>query len=551
MAEETLVQKLKRRQAQLEEIRQPWEHDWKRIAEYIIPRLEFMDEAEITEGGRIGTKRYDGSTQNALEIFASGLQGYSASPSMEWFKLRMRNRMIEKLPGVKEWLEECDEGMYSAFAISNFYEELYKSFRGIGSIGTVSLYTEEDLNEGKIVFSDIHPIECYIAENRYGKVDTLHRKFKLSARNAIEKFDENKLSEKIKKDAEKSPDTKYEFIHAVFPNNRKVFGKLNSQNKRYYSCYFESDGKETVKDGGYDQFPYSVWRWGKNSNELFGRSCAHNALIEVLTLNEVKKDLLLAAQREVDPPMMAPLTHRGRLRITPGGINYYENLDDERIIPVYERGTNFPIALEREQDIREIIRKHFYVDFFLMLASADVQMTATEIIERQQEKSVMLSPYISIMNTEFFDSIIDRVFQIEYNAGRLPEIPPVLYEFVGQEIEIEYMGPLAQAQKRLFETSGIVRSLQVSAPVMEMFPETKDKIDADKLIAVLLESQGMPAKVLRSDEEVEVLREMRAKAIEQQRALEAGKMVAETVPKINEPVQEGSILEQITTGASR
>ena len=69
--------------------------------------------------------------------------------------------------------------------------------------------------------------EIYIAENHQGVVDTVFRKFQLTARQAVQRFGADTLPDKIVTDAEERPDTQHEFLHAVFPNPERVRGALN------------------------------------------------------------------------------------------------------------------------------------------------------------------------------------------------------------------------------------------------------------------------------------------------------------------------------------
>ena len=144
------------------------------------------------------------------------------------------------------WLQEVAEGMYAAFQRSNYYDQMHEYFQDGGSIGTATIYSEENIQNEKIVFSARHPKEIYIAENMYGDVDTVHRLYKLSAREAIKKFDKEKLGSDVQDAIKNHPDKKFEFLHTVFPNEDRVYGKLNAQNKKYVSVYLEPKGDKIL-----------------------------------------------------------------------------------------------------------------------------------------------------------------------------------------------------------------------------------------------------------------------------------------------------------------
>lgn len=503
-----LSKEIIKRQKQLEQIRQPWEALWQDIADYVIPRLSDIKGTE-QKGQKKGTSVYDGTAISALELLADGLHGYLVSPAIQWFRLRMANRLIEDIPEVKEWLQEVEKALYSAFQRSNFYEAMSEYFMDGGSIGTATIYTEEDIKNDRVVFSVRHPREIYISEDMFGTVDTVFRKFKLTARQAVQRFGKEILSDKLKYAAENSPDQEFDFIHAVYPREEYDGAKKNAENKPFASVYVQVDGSILASVGGYSSFPYSVWRWRKVSNEIYGRSPASDALVDILGLNQMSKTMLGAAQLSVEPPYNIPAEMRGKVRIIPHGMNYYE--DPGRVPFPVNTGINYPIGADREERKQNAIEQHFKVDFFLMLARAERRMTATEIVERMGEKAAVLGTTIGRLNTEALNPIIDRAFEIELNktTSTIQPVPEAILEFAGENIDVDYMGPLAQAQKRLFRTQGVMSSLERIMPIIQANPEVADIIDWDEVSREILDSYGMPQKAIRTKEDVEALRQQR------------------------------------------
>lgn len=505
---ENLAKEILSRQKQLEQIRQPWEAMWQDIADYVIPRLSDL-KGTVQKGQKKGTSVYDGTAISALELLADGLHGYLVSPAIQWFRLRMANRLIEEIPEVKEWLQEVEKALYSAFQRSNFYEAMSEYFMDGGSIGTATLYTEEDIKNDRIVFSVRHPREVYISEDMFGTVDTVFRKFKLTARQAVQRFGKEILSERLKYAAENSPYQEFDFIHAVYPREEADHAKSDKMSKPYASVYVQVDGSIIASVDGYDTLPFSVWRWRKVSDEVYGRSPASDALVDILGLNQMSKTMLSAAQLSVEPPYNIPAEMRGKVRIIPHGMNYYE--DPGRVPFPVNTGINYPIGVDREERKQNAIEKHFKVDFFLMLARAERRMTATEIVERMGEKAAVLGTTIGRLNSECLNPIIDRVFEIELNktSSSIQPIPEALLEFAGEKVDVDYMGPLAQAQKRLFRTQGVMSSLERIMPIIQANPEVADIIDWDEVSREILDSYGMPQKAIRTKEDVEALRQQR------------------------------------------
>ena len=544
LTEQKLVQEIRNRQKQFESRRKPWEPDWQKIAELVQPRREALHfSGTKTPGGRSSKKRYDGTPTEALQLLADGLMGYLVSPSLQWFRLKIPQEKINNMPGVKEWLQEVEHQLYSEFARSNFYEEMHAYFLDGGSIGTATIYCEEDIGQGRIVFSTRHPREIYIAENRYGMVDTVHRKYELPIREIVKMFGEDKLDDSQLKMWKDKPDEEYELLHAIFPNEDRIYGNLSSQNKEFSSFYlFAKTGDEFLRHAGYDENPYAVWRWRKNSTEIYGRSPAHDALVDIQTLNQVRRDLLHASAMSVKPPMNIPSEMKFRVRMTPAGENFYK--DAGRIISPVHTGINYPIGKEELADFRQIIKKHFRVEFFLMLAEASRQMTATEIVERQGEKAAVLGATIGRLNTECMNPIIDRVFRITSDAGRLPPVPEALLEY-GGDIEIDYLGPLAQAQKRLFKTQGVMRSLEALSGVAQMMPSVLDNINQDEVARLIMDSFGMPQKAVLEQGEVDKIRQLRQQQMEKEQQMAQMVEMAKAVPNLQQASEAGSPMDKL------
>ena len=509
MTDEDLAKKIIKRQAQLAEIRQPWEAVWQDITDYVVPIRANVTRAQDKTKRRI-TKIYDGTALTALDLFADGLHGYLVSPAYQWFKLEMADRRLRGIPEVKEWLQEVEWCMYAALRRSNFYNAMSEFFRDGGSVGTAGLYSEEDIGEQKIVFTTPNPWEVCIAENKYGMVDTVFRNFKLSAKQLVERFGQDQLTDQVKNSYLNKPYTEYPVIHAVYPREARDVNKRDAKNKPFASCHVLIDGEKFLGESGYDRNPCPVWRYQKNSGEIYGASPAWFALAEIMGLNIISKSLLGATELATEPAYNVPSELQGKVRIVPRGMNYYA--DEKRIVSPVHTGVNFPVGIDREDKKRAIIEDHFKVGFFLMLNRADKVMTATEIIEKQGEKAAVLGTAISRLNTESLDPTMDRVFDIEYAAGRLPPVPDIILEYGDGRIETDYLGPLAQAQKRLFQSQGVVRSLEGIAPILQVNPETADVVGWDESARDILDSYGMPQKNINTRDAVTAIREARARA---------------------------------------
>jgi hypothetical protein len=397
-----------------------------------------------------------------------------------------------------------------------------------GSIGTATLYSEEDIAGRRVAYRTMHPAQVWIGENRFGDVDTVFCRERLEACKWLEMFDERLIPDAVKHAARNEPYKQFPVIHAVYPRKKHDPGKLGKLNKPIESVWMDEGTNKVVRVSGYDSLPFHVWRYWKGSTETYGRSPGMYALYDIMALNRINKDMLGAGRLAVDPAYNVPAELQHKVDIRPHGMNYYGD-DPKRIIYPVQTGIQFPIGKDREDQKREAVEKHFHIDFFMMLARSTRQLTATEVLEKQGEKAVLIGSAVGNCTDKTLEPAIDRQFAIEYKAGRLPRIPDVMQEYAGESMGIEYLGPLAQAQKRLFRTQGITHGLSALIPIAQMFPEVLDVIDPNEVAEEVLEAYDFPQRAIRTPEQVKAIRDMRA---EQQAALAKKQQMMEATEQV-------------------
>jgi len=532
----------------LKEIRSPWEPLWKDITDYVLPRRSFWDR-DTTKGQKPATKIYDGAPLTSLQLLVDGLQGYLVSPKIRWFRLVMEDSAQQEMPGVADWLEEVDDILYAEFARSNFYDSIGEFFLDAASIGTAVMFVEDDVSRRRINFSARHMKECYIAEGRNGLVDTIYREFETTNRNANQTFGD-KLSKERQDEVKNQPFGKATIIHACFPREDYDPEQLNGLNMPWASVYLDKEHNGLIDEGGYEVLPYLAWRWRKNSDEIYGRSPAADAINDILRANQIAKDMLEASHLSVAKPTMVPTELRGLTRLIPRGENYYT--DPKKLIYPIDLAQNYPIGLDQQQEIKEQIAAAFRAKIFLLMEQLEKgPYTATEIRERQGEKAAVLGPTIGRLNSETLIPMMDRVYRICERNGMIPEPPMALSS--GGRVKVEMQGPLAQSQKQYHESQGVNAALLFAANMAKIFGTSPlDNVDEDELMRRGMDSAGSPQRVIRELPQVAEIRRRKAEALAAQQkqllALEQQKILAGNAEGLNKPLQPNSMLAAVTAG---
>ena len=524
-----LARELKSNLSRLMEQRSTWESHWQECADFMQPR-----KAEITNERARGDKRnlqiFDATAIHALELLASSLQGMLTSSANRWFSLRYKEDQLNDIDEAKEWLEDVTDKMYTAFARSNFQQEIFEAYHDLITFGTACMMIEGD--EDQILrFSTRHIKELYIQENDKGFIDTVYRRFKIPVHAAVEKFGLENLSLETGKLFKKEPFEKIELVHVARPRTIYNENKLDKKNMPFQSIYFEFSSGHIIDIGGFKELPYVIPRYLKASTEIYGRSPAMNALPDVKVLNKMVETAMKAAAKQVDPPLLVPDDSMlSPIRMSAGSLNYYRSGSRDRIEPL-NIGQATTVTLNQENQRREAIQKTFHID--QLMISSQRSMTATEVIQRNEEKMRILGPALSRLQSELLQPMILRVFNIMLRNKLFQVAPEVL---ANQEIDIEYVSPMALAQ-RSQELQSLIRGLELFTQIGQIAP-VQDYIDENGLVKNIINLLGLPAKMIKSDAQVQQVREQRAaaqaQAMQMQQAMQEAQMAKDAAPMVKE-----------------
>jgi hypothetical protein len=502
-----------------------WSVLWQEIAEVIHPRRsQFM--VQRTQGAKQTERLFDSTALDAHDRLASTLNGTLTSRAAKWFSLKMRDEIWVEDQDVNEWLEDCGKRMFRAFNQSNFAQEVHEVYLDECAFGTSALFLEERKPEK----TDFHgfifrciPLNTFVLdEDQEGRVNTVIRKFSMSAAAAVALWGEKNLGEKVLKAiADGKSETMFEFLHAVYPRltGTKPDPKLGTPNTElpWASAYVGIADKNPITESGFNEFPFMVPRWSKSSGEKYGRGPGHLALPDVKTLNKVVELSLKMWAKNLDMPTKSISDSVvGPIRNTPGGNTIVSNMD--YLQPLFPPGS-FREAIGNDKlksdDLKAAIRRYFYAD--QMELPVGPAMTAFEVAKRFELLQRLLGPTMGRQESELLNPLIERAFGIMYRHGALPKAPAVLTQG-GADIDVAYEGPLAKSQ-RLSEVEGLERLQQYVAGAAQLDPTIIDNIDFDEALRISADVLGVPSKILRSQADVQKLREQKQAAQQQQQQI--------------------------------
>lgn len=539
---EELFSEIKSRFSQLKADRDKFIDRWQEAEQYVAPTV--YNWADLDSIPAVPT-RYESSPCQKLKTLVAGLVGYSISPNIVWFKFNLQDQNMLDLYGVKDWLEECEKYVQAEFSRSNLYSEASRWVEQSAIDGHAVMLVDEDIERGKLRFATMRNNEVYLDVDDYGEVDTVFREYLMTIRNAVKFFGEEKLEDSIRekyKDVDRWND-KIKILYAVFPREDFDENIQDGKNKPYAAVYVDLDHSCIIQESGYDEMPFAVFEWDRISGLAYSNSPAISAMPDIKALNIIRSSSLKIAQTSAEPPLVVPSSIR-TVNLVPRGRTYVDNPATDIIQPI-KTGENYPITLQILENYEQKIRDWFFVDFFLMLQQKQGQMTATEVMELQGEKSATLASLVVALN-EGLTKIISRSFDLLIKNGKLPEPPESLMD-TDAAMKVDFVGPLSQAQQKYHAAGGITQALQLVSPIMQMFPNAADYIDGDMLIKRAMEGQGMPQAVIREEDDVEGIRQARIQQqMEQQQQAIQQQMMSDVMKNsgnLGKAPEQGSVMQ--------
>jgi hypothetical protein len=506
---------LLRRHGQLEVERTAWESYWQEIADYVTPRHAGFT-AQRSPGARRTERIFDSTGPLASDRFAAAFESMLTPRTQLWHALRPLEDDLAEDDEVKRWTETVNRRLF-AFRYSprsNFASQIHEVYKSLGDFGTGALFSEEIPGQG-ITYRSVHLGGLYIVEDFQGRINQVHRKLELTAEQAAQRFGAEALPDVIRGKLDERPDDKATYLHVVRPNAQRRYGALGPDGMDFESWWVCVDAKQCVGRGGFRTFPYAVSRYVTTAGEVYGRSPAMLALPDVKMLNVMAQTMIQEAQLSVAPPLLAPndgvLSALGDgVSLVPAAINY-GGVDDQGrpLVHALNRGAQFAPVKEEIAERRDAVNAAFLVTLFQILVDTP-QMTATEAMLRAQEKGALLAPTTGRQQSELLGPIIAREIDLLARSGALPRPPQRLID-AGGGYRIEYDSPLTRAMKA-DQGVGFLRTMEALAPLAKADPGVLDVFNPDEVAPGLAEINGVPARWLRSKDELAVLRQGRAQA---------------------------------------
>lgn len=506
-------------------------NQWDEVAALVRPeqRNTFMYGNYNTPGEKKTQLQVDATAMMALERFGAILDSLLTPRNQIWHQLEPSNPYLKKDRQTRLWFEQVTRILFKLRynPTANFSSQNQQVYQELGAFGTGSMFLDAFLGprgERGFRYSALPLGEVFLTQNFQGLVDGFIRWFRLTPHEALTQF-KGQLPEQITQLAEKNSQTPLDFLHHVYLNDEYEEGRLDVRGKLYKSCYVSMIGKKLLSEGGYNSFPLAASRYTQFAGEVYGRGPAMKVLPAIKTLNAEKAVFLKQGHRAADPVLLIADDGLIDINLRPGAQNRGGwSTEGKPLVGVLPTG-EIQVTLEMMQQEQALINDAFLVTLFQILTEAP-QMTATEVIERTNEKGILLAPTVGRQQSEYLGPLIERELDLAAELGLLPPMPPMLREAQG-EYQVVYTSPLSR-QMRAQEAAGAMRAIESTIGIVNVTqdPSLLDNYNFDVITPEIAEINGVPASWMASPEEVAAKRQQRQQMQEAQMQIQAAPAAA-------------------------
>ncbi len=494
---------------QVHEVAAPDATDFRSVASSMTSRLH------LATAARTSRKLYDSTAVWCVDRLASGIEalivpqsdfwhGYSLSDFTKEDETQEEKLFLERLRNLTFKLRyDADTGWVPA---------IQTAIRRVVAFGNAFVFVEEGWDKRALFRYRYLPLnECYVDENHQNQVDYFCRYYTMTARQAVQKFGEDKVSKSIKAHASTptGASQKHVFLQCIGPRGDYGLPSAGVKNSPWYSVHIDVDNRQVIGESGFFEFPIIDFRWMPEPGRVYGEGPVMKALADIQSVNRMARNELIANEQAHNPPLLvADAGVVNRPNTAPGAITYGGlNAQGQRRVEPLFNSQRLDFATMVLEAKRNQIKESMYINLFALLVQ-NPQMSATEAMIRSNEKGELLGPAGSRLQ-QSLSNLNERELGIMTRRGifrREQFTPPE--SMSGANISAAFTSPLDKARKGR-EVEGTMNLLNVLSPIAQVDPSVVDNIDAEKMVRGLADRMGVPVSFVRSMEEMAAIKQQR------------------------------------------
>lgn len=392
-------------------------------------------------GGRVpgqidNTRIFDTTFREALEVFSAGVVSDLTPQTEAW--LELESQSFTPTDEQKHFYSSVSDRVRTRIGQSNFYRGFHEGIHSGGMLGTMCIAMIPSKKK-LFNFQEI-PFGLYrFREDGDGVPDTVFREFEPKTVFQIKDLFRSelasgkavlseKMEECLKSDSAEKRNEKFTIIHRVMPRADASESNVAPPNRRpYESVYVVKEDTHVLLDNdGYFYQPYIVARMLKSRHDAgMGRSPGTQVYPTVRMLNRAMRDVGVAIEKTVNPPILEPKDSAYQMDTRPHGrIPFDPHIPNGKPEPFYEN-PNIAFAQFFIERLENQIKAAFFNSMFKFFTDRDVATTEKTAFETQlqaEEQLRLFTPIFLNIVDECLNRIIENVFKEMFIRGEFRDL---------------------------------------------------------------------------------------------------------------------------------
>lgn len=463
--------------------RDPWLKLWQECYEFALPERGGFQSVP-TDGQPRFNRLYDGTALDAVDQLAASLLGNLTPTWSQWFGLKPGPDLTpEEADALAPVLEKAAKTIQAHFDRSNFAVEIHQCYLDLIVGGTASLLFEEAPpgEYSAFRFAAVPLSQIVLEEGAGGYLDGGFRTTKMTLDQIVNRYPQCDIPNSILREAARDPQQRFAVMEAIVPEGLSYA----------YNAFLAEGGQDSgtlLQSGRFAQSPLISFRWMKSPSEVYGRSPVMKALPDIKTANKVVELILKNASIAVTGIWQADddgILNPANISLVPGTI-IPKAVGSKGLQPLEMPG-RFDVSQLMLDNLQSRIRHALLTDKLSPIVAP--RMTATEVLERSAEMSLLLGATYGRLQSELLTPLIKRAFSILRRRGEVPDI-----SLDGRLVALDYRSPLARSQGQ----RNVQNTLSWITSVLAMGGEAAQSVDLPAAARFLGEALAVPSDLIRS-----------------------------------------------------
>ena len=492
---------------------------------------------------------HDDTAVDSFDTYVDGFVGHIMPQDDDWLKVMPRvrwerSRKDREYAGFGALLDEdgsmkvmdtLTDIVLMEFGDSDFYNPIRTFFKDAEVFGIAYLLVEEN-PDGGVLYTEMDPQECCVAEDPRGNVDVFVRHWRVSPVDAVRTWRDARLSrcwETVRRGGEAEEAT-VEVYEAILPSDYihdpktgEVIQLNGGDARKVAHVVWIPMEQELVVEGSFDEMPVLVYSPVKVSKRSpYGTGIVYRNLEEIVNLDDDMNLKRVLFKKNVNPPMVVHNSLRGNYSSKSGAVVFTGDINNQTAKPLFVEGgsNNYQAIVNDIEEAKNRIRQLMNADLFrTLMASTDSRKTAYEVSELKNEAVTLLSMKIGAFVKRVIEPAVKRTLKIKIRRGEVSVNDQNSIQSACDYIDnctILMNSVFIRKVQGYLRYQGLVSGLQFLGAYAQLEQTQSVKVlEMDKFLRSGLYGAGFPAYCIKEKRKLE--EERNADAEMQRRMMEA------------------------------